>query len=104
MVGLSANERLALERLEERERPIRRGMTLHREREPTSDIYILRKGTMMSSVLLDDGSRQILRFHFPGDMLGGAGMVYSEAPETITALSDCVVAPFERAAFAALFT
>ena len=104
MVVLSENERRTLDRLEERERTIRRGMTLHREREPTSDIHILRKGTMMSSVLLDDGSRQILRFHFPGDMLGGAAMVYREAPETITALSDCVVAPFERAAFAALFT
>lgn len=104
MVELSEDERLALARLEERERPIRRGMTLHREREPTGEIYILRKGTMMSSVLLDDGSRQILRFHFPGDMLGSAAMVYREAPETLTALSDCLVAPFERTAFAALFT
>lgn len=104
MVVLSENERLALERLEERERPIRRGISLHRERDRTSDVYILRKGTMMSSVLLDDGSRQILRFHFPGDMLATASMIYREAPETITALSDCVVAPFERSAFAALFT
>ncbi|MET3760760.1 CRP-like cAMP-binding protein [Sphingomonas sp. UYEF23] len=104
MVVLSENERLALARLEERERPVRRGMTLHRERDRTGDVYILRKGTMMSSVLLDDGSRQILRFHFPGDMLATASMIYREAPETITAISECIVAPFERSAFAALYT
>lgn len=104
MVVLTDNERLALERLEERERPLRRGATLQREKERTSDIYILRRGMLMSSVLLDDGSRQILRVHFAGDMVGASAMIYREATETITALSDCVVAPFDRAAFAALFT
>ena len=102
MVVLTAAERLALERLEERERHLRRGATLQRENDRAGDMYILRKGMMMSSVLLDDGSRQILRFHFAGDMLAVSSLVYREAIETISALSDCVVCPFERSAFAAL--
>jgi CRP-like cAMP-binding protein len=102
MVVLSANERQALERLEERERHLRRGGTLQRENDRSSEMYVLAKGMMMSSVLLDDGSRQILRFHFAGDMLAESGLVYREATETITALSDCVVCPFERSAFASL--
>ena len=65
-------------------------------------MYVLRRGTMMSSVLLDDGSRQILRFLFPGDLMAVSSLVYREAPETITALSDCVVCPFDRATFARL--
>jgi CRP/FNR family transcriptional regulator len=70
---------------------VRRGAVLQRENEPCNELFILRKGLMMSYVLLDDGSRQILRFLFPGDMLGVSSAVYQEAPETLAALSDCVV-------------
>lgn len=102
MVVLTANERRALARLEERERPLRRGGTLQREHDGGSEMYVLGKGMMMSSVLLRDGSRQILRFHFPGDLLVVSRLVYREATETITALSDCVVCPFERTVFSAV--
>jgi len=40
---------------------------------------------LMSSVLLDDGSRQILRFLFPGDVIALSSLVYREMPETLTA-------------------
>lgn len=102
MVVLTANERHALERLEERTRPVPRGATVQRENDPTGEMFILRTGMMMSSVLLVDGSRQILRFHFAGDMIAVSGLAYREASETISALSDCVVCPFERSAFAAV--
>lgn len=104
MVVLTANERLALERLEERERHLRRGATLQRENDRTADMFVLQKGLMMSSVLLDDGSRQILRFHFAGDLLAVSSLVYREATETITALSDCVVCPFERSLFSGMMS
>lgn len=104
MVVLTANERHALERLETRERHVRRGATLQRDKDRAAEMFILRKGMMMSSVLLDDGSRQILRFHFAGDMLAVSSLAYRAASETISALSDCVVCPFERPAFAAVIT
>ena len=96
LVAIGPAEHAALERLEERERTIRRGATLQRENDRVGELFILRKGMMMSSVLLDDGSRQILRFLFPGDMIGLSGLAYREAPETLAALSDSVVCPFER--------
>lgn len=98
LVDLTDIERSALEKLEERQRHVRRGAVLQRENEACAELFILRKGLMMSYVLLDDGSRQILRFLFPGDMLGISSAIYSEAPETLAALSDCVVSPFDRAA------
>ncbi len=98
LVELTDIEREALEKLEIRQRHLRRGVVLQREREPCSELFILRKGLMMSYVLLDDGSRQILRFLFPGDMLGVSSAIYSEAPETLAALSECVVSPFDRSA------
>lgn len=97
LVAITPAEHSALERLEERERPVRRGAAIQRENDRVGDLFILRKGVMMSSMLLDDGSRQILRFLFPGDMIGLSSLAYREAPETLTALSDSVVCPFERA-------
>ncbi|MEG3087875.1 Crp/Fnr family transcriptional regulator [Sphingomonas sp. PB4P5] len=95
-IALTPGERAALDRLEERERVLRRGATLVREKDHGSEMFVLRRGTMMSSVLLDDGSRQILRFMFPGELLAGSTLVYREATETLTALTDCTVSPFER--------
>ena len=102
LVELTPAERSALEQLEERQRNLRRGAALLRENEPGGELFILRRGLMMSYVLLDDGSRQILRFLFPGDMLGISSMVYRESPETLCALSDCIVCPFEHSAFSEL--
>ncbi len=101
-VPLTPGECAALASLEERERPVRRGAVLLRERDPLPELFILKHGTMMSYVLLDDGSRQILRFLFPGDMLAGAALIYTESPETIVAVTDAVVCPFERGAMATL--
>ena len=96
LVTITPAEHDALARLEERERHVRRGATIQRENDRVGELFILRKGVMMSSMLLDDGSRQILRFLFPGDMMGLSGLIYREAPETIAALSDCTVCGFER--------
>ena len=102
-VDLTPGEHAALARLEDRSRDIRRAQILQRENEPGGDLHIVRKGLMMSYVLLDDGSRQILRFYFPGDMIGVPGMIYHDAPETIAALADSEVCPFDKAALSRLF-
>ena len=102
-VVLTANEHAALARLEERSREVRRTAILQRENEPGTELYIVRRGIMMSYVLLDDGSRQILRFHFPGDLIGIAGVIYRESPETIAALTDAEVCPFDRSSLSRMF-
>lgn len=103
-VTFSQAERQALARLEERQRSVKRGTVLVRENDPSGDLFVLREGTAMSYVLLDDGSRQILRFLFPGDLLGTPALVYPRSPETLVALGDGVVCPFDRTAFTALLT
>lgn len=100
---LTAAERVALERLEERERLLKRGTALIRENDRTSELFILKRGVMMSYLLLDDGSRQILRFLYPGDMIALSTLAYARSPEGVVALSDCVACPFERGVLADLF-
>lgn len=102
-VDLTSAERDALIRLEERTRDARRGTTLQRSHGQNGELYILRRGVMMNYVLLADGSRQILRFLFPGDLIGVLGVIYSEPPETLCALTDCVICPFDQASLGTLF-
>ena len=103
-IALTNGERLALGRLDERERILRRGATLVRENDPATDLFVLRSGLMMSFVILDDGSRQILRFIFPGDMIGLSALAYGRAPEAVAALADSVVCPFDRGLLARIAT
>jgi CRP/FNR family transcriptional regulator len=103
LIDLTANERTALARLEERSRELRRGAILLRENDPFTDLFILKRGMAMSYVLLDDGSRQILRFLFAGDMLAVSALAYRNSPETIVAVTDCTVCPFDRSLIAALY-
>lgn len=102
-VPLSANERATLDRLQERERQVRRGTIVFRENDRASDIFIVEKGMLMSYVVLDDGSRQILRFLFPGDLAGVSTIIYRNCPETIEAVTDATLCPFDRSSFAGLF-
>ena len=95
-LSVTATERSALERLGDRERPVRRGMTLVRENDPTNDLVMLKSGMMIAYTLLDDGSRQILRLVFPGDLMGMAVLAYGKAPHTVAAVADSVVASFDR--------
>ncbi len=104
LIDLTVTEKNALARLEERPRELRRGATLLRENDPLSELYILQRGMAMSYVLLDDGSRQILRFLFPGDMLAIAALIYRDSPETIVTLTDCTVCAFDRSIIGALVT
>ncbi|AHE57313.1 Crp/Fnr family transcriptional regulator [Sphingomonas sanxanigenens] len=102
-LDLTEKERAALARLEERERTLKRGQMLRRENDGSDEIYVLRHGWMMSYVYLDDGSRQILRLHFPGDLIGSSNIAYRDAAESLTAITDAVVCPFEKQALRTLF-
>jgi CRP-like cAMP-binding protein len=100
VLPLTAIERSALSDLTERERVLRRGATLVRQNERSGELFALKSGMMMGYVLLDDGSRQILRFIFPGDLLGSDVLAYGAAQQTLVAIADSVVAPIDRQAMA----
>ncbi|WBH15361.1 Crp/Fnr family transcriptional regulator [Sphingomonas radiodurans] len=95
-IVLTEAEHALLDCIEERERTLRRGAALVREKDATTELFILKRGMMMSFVILDDGSRQILQFLFPGDIIAMSALAYSRAREAVTALSDSVVCPFDR--------
>ena len=93
---LSSAEREALDGLEQQERACRRGTVLITENEKPRELFIVRSGWLHSSVVLGNGSRQIMRFQFQGDMLGLPLLAFPRAPETVTAVTDALVSPFSR--------
>ena len=95
-VRLSEAESLSLAQLEEQERAYRRGAVVIRENEGPRELFIVRSGWLHSSGVLGNGSRQILRFHFQGDILGMPLLAFSEPPETVTAVTDVGLSPFSR--------
>lgn len=101
-VRLSAGEQAALERFEDQDRVHRRGTVIIREHEAPRELGIVRSGWLHSSVVLGNGTRQIMRFHFPGDILGLPFLAFAESPETVTAVTDVTICPFSRERFAEL--
>lgn len=95
-VALSDAETKALTRLEENPRKVKRGAMIQRVNDTVTELFVLREGRVMSFVILPDGSRQILRVYFPGDFIGSASTIYSKAPESLVALSDAVICPFDK--------
>jgi len=101
-VRLSAAETAALDRLEDQERTCRRGTVIIREHETPRELFILQSGWLHSSVVLGNGGRQIMRFHFQGDVVGLPLLAYRASPETITAATDVTLCPFSRERLAVL--
>ncbi len=101
-IHLNDAERRALERLEESQRKVKRGVIFQRANERASETFVLRSGRVMSYVILPDGSRQILRVYFPGDFLGAAGTIYRRAVESLVVVSDAILCPFDKASLRVL--
>lgn len=101
-VRLTAGEQEALGRFEDQDRTYRRGAIVTREHDSPRDLFIVRSGWLHSSVVLGNGSRQIIRFHFQGDMLGMPMLAFALSPETVTAVTDVTLSSFGRERIAAL--
>lgn len=102
-IVLTDAEHAALEGLEDQVREVRRGSVIIAEGQRSKDLFVIQKGWLQSSVLLGNGGRQIMRIHLTGDILGLSTLAFEDATETVTALTDTVVCPFDRSRLASLF-
>lgn len=67
------------------------------------DVFMLHGGWVASSGSFDDGSRQVVKIHLPGDLMGAPSMGYTAAADTLTALTDATVSRIAPEAIARLF-
>lgn len=75
---------------------------IRREGEVASGFYMLEKGWAMASHILPSGSRQILKVHLPGDLLGTPSMCSDTAVETLSSITPVVIRHVPLAQFGAL--
>jgi CRP/FNR family transcriptional regulator, anaerobic regulatory protein len=101
-VRLSSGEEEVLDRLEEQDRTFRRGSVVISESDSPRELFIVREGWLHSSVVLGNGSRQIMCFHFKGDIIGLPLLAFRDSPETVTAVTDVILCPFGRERLAAV--
>jgi cAMP-binding proteins - catabolite gene activator and regulatory subunit of cAMP-dependent protein kinases len=100
---LTEREQHAFAQLEGPERIFRRGALIRREHDRAQELFVVNSGWLLSFVLLDDGSRQILRLHLPGDMVGLSCAAFNEATESLVALTDVRLSPVEKSSLSRLF-
>lgn len=95
---LTADEENALETLGDPEVLRQPRDIIRSEGDRVSGFYLLVRGWVSSSIVLGSGARLINKVHLPGDMLGTPSMVLPLAADTLTAITEAVVAfvPFER--------
>ena len=92
-----------LERLEEKSLPVKRGHIIAQEGDPAEHAFVLTAGWVMSCSRFPDGSHQVRRLHFPGDLLAMPSIPMRHHTENIEALSDALIAPFAKSMLAQLF-
>jgi CRP-like cAMP-binding protein len=100
---LTNGERAALDGIYTGERSYRKGAIIRAERATAGEMFVVQRGWLFSSMLLEDGRRQIIRFHLRGDLLGADSLAFAEAPDAIVALTDCEVQLIDKARFGRLF-
>ena len=95
-LALTESERRTLDGLEEIERQCKRGTIIRREQDRARELFVVKAGWLHSHVVLGDGSRQIMRFYFPGDIIGLSSLALDHSPEAIMTVSEAKIAPFDR--------
>lgn len=80
----------------------RRRELIQVEGEPADQAFFLEGGWAMTFSDSPEGSRQARRLHFPGDILGLPSIAMKHHPTSVEAITDVVVAPFQKSMIAEL--
>lgn len=102
-IALTADERAALDDVSRRELRFKSGETLMVQDRPNDELYIVQQGWVHSARMLANGARQIVGFHYAGDLVGTSSIAWSVASNTVTAVGDCIVSELAKAELGRFF-
>ena len=95
--ALSHEERQVIENLPIKVRQVAADHDLAREGQRSKECMLLLSGMVCRYRLLQNGQRQIMSFHFPGDILDLTGLLLGNMDHSIGALTPVEVAPIAHA-------
>lgn len=79
------------------------GTVLKEFGEVTGDPLLLLEGWACSSVPMEEGARQIVKIHLPGDLMGLPNLAYTRNVDTIMSLTEIAVRIMPRSSFGTMF-
>ena len=82
--------------LEDERTHIGPGDVLYEAGESTHQLFVLKKGWLVSEVHENSGARSIVRVHHPGDIVGDSQIPYTYTPYRAVARSEAIICPFPR--------
>lgn len=85
-ISLNRTEISRLEEIIERNRPLKKGDHLYRQRDLFRSVYAVRSGSFKSYVLNTDGASRVTGFYLPGEIIGMDGIADGEHANSVMAL------------------
>lgn len=73
-IALNKSEIVQLDEIIERNRPLRKGEHLYRQRDEFRSVFAVRSGSFKSYVLGPDGQSRVTSFFMPGEIIGMDGI------------------------------
>jgi len=67
------------------------------------NLHVVQKGWLISYTVLQDGRRQVLEIHYPGDVIGMSDIPFRHSTSNLIALEDCVLCPFPKSEVDVIF-
>jgi len=101
-VDLTDEEHEGIARLEKTERTIGRDEMVFTEGDVAEELYIVKSGWLCSFRNLEDGQRQVVQLHHPGDMCGYHELMLRQRTSSMVALVDSVLCPLPKSALTKL--
>ena len=102
-LALTDAERDAIEGLEQKTLRIAPGHAMMVQDRPNDALFIVQQGWVHSARRLVTGARQIVGFHYAGDLVGTSSIAWSIATDSVTAVSDCIVSELPKATLGRIF-
>ena len=86
-VDLTDRERTAMRDVIGPERPLNAAEHIRSEGDEVAGLFFLHEGWVLSSINHPDGSRQVVKVHRSGDVMGAPSMPFETAVESLVALT-----------------
>lgn len=101
---LTALERAAMRDIVGHERSFEPAKGVRLEGDAATGLFFLHEGWVLSSITHPDGSRQVLKVHRSGDVMGAPSLPFETAVESLVPLTPARVSAISLAKLGALFS
>jgi CRP-like cAMP-binding protein len=95
-VDLSEHDKILWARLEETEEDFRKDQILRRTGDRVEYLYVIKHGWLYSFSVLDDGRRQVLKIHYPGDIVDLSDLPLQHAAHDVKCVTAACLCPFPK--------